>query len=53
MLFGMRLFVDFGDRKSNIETVMEKSQAIKICGVFNLLVSNAGNLYLSIMADQL
>lgn len=35
------------------ETIREKSQATKISGVLNLFVSNAGNLYLAIMIDQL
>lgn len=38
---------------SNRETIKEKSQATKISGVLNVFVSNAGNLYLAIMIDQL
>lgn len=43
--------MDYG--MNNRETIKEKSQATKISGVFNLFVSNAGNLYLAIMIDQL
>lgn len=38
---------------NNRETIKEKSQATKISGGLNVFVSNAGNLYLAIMIDQL
>lgn len=43
--------MDYG--LNNRETIKEKSQTTKISEVLNLFVSNAGNLYLAIMIDQL